>query len=163
MKVETPRLVLEPLSRGDEAAWAALLADERIVRSLHFPDPHTRAQASDLLERTIERARGDVAMYTARLRERGEVAGFVGFATRQMEWGEELELGWSLFPDFQGRGLATEAALALRPLVPGRVISLIRVENEASQNVARKIGMHHERDIEHVGFPTRVYASSAPR
>ena len=42
---------------------------------------------------------------------------------------------------FHGRGYATEAARALRPLVPGRVVSLIRIENDASRNVAQKIGM----------------------
>jgi ribosomal-protein-alanine N-acetyltransferase len=158
--VQTERLELRPLSRDDADSWAALLADERVVRSLHLPKPHSREQAVDLLERTIERARGDVAMYTVHLRDGGAVAGFVGFAPRQLEWGDEVELGWSIFPDHQQRGIATEAARALRELVPGRLIALIRVENEASQNVARKIGMHHERDTEHVGFPTRVYVSS---
>ena len=31
--------------------------------------------------------------------------------------------------------------------------------HERSQNVARKLGMRHERDIDHVGFPLRVYVS----
>ncbi len=50
----------------------------------------------------------------------------------------------------------------MRKLVPKRVVSLIRVENEQSINVARKLGMHLERTIEFVGFPTHVYVSDSP-
>jgi RimJ/RimL family protein N-acetyltransferase len=50
----------------------------------------------------------------------------------------------------------------VRALVPGRAISLIRVENEASKNVARKVGMTPEREIEVAGFQTEVFASPSP-
>jgi RimJ/RimL family protein N-acetyltransferase len=101
-------------------------------------------------------------MYTVRLGERADIAGFVGYTPRSLEWGEEIELGWLLLRSFHGHGYATEAATALRPLVPGRVISLIRTENEASRNVARKIGMTHEREITFASYPTDVFASAAP-
>jgi len=101
-------------------------------------------------------------MYAARLRDHGDTVGFVGYAPRRLEWGDELELGWLLLPQFHGRGLATEAAVAVRRLVPGRVIALIRVENEASKNVARKVGMTLEREIEFAGFRTEVFASPSP-
>jgi RimJ/RimL family protein N-acetyltransferase len=156
--VVTERLDLQPVTAGDLDAWAALLADPEVTRLLHFPDPHTREQSADLLERTIARADGAITEHTVRLRETGEIAGFVGFAARQLDWGDEIELGWTLFPAFQGKGYATEAARALRALVPGRVISLIRVENTASRNVARKLGMTHERDTVWAGFPTQVWA-----
>jgi RimJ/RimL family protein N-acetyltransferase len=89
----------------------------------------------------------------------GETAGFVGFARRDLPWGSEVELGWLLRRAAWGRGYATEAARALRPLVPGRVISLIRVENGASANVARKLGMNREPEVEYDGFRTAVWAS----
>ncbi len=77
-----------------------------------------------------------------------------------MEWGNELELGWLLLPRFHGRGYATEAARAIRRFVPGRVVSLIRIENGQSINVALKLGMRLEREIDFVGFRTYVYVSS---
>ena len=129
---------------------------------LHVPDPHSREQSESLLERTIARANGAVAMYAVRLRADGETAGFAGYAPRQLDWGDELELGWMLLPAFHGRGYATEAAAALRTVVPGRVVSLIRVENDASRNVAQKIGMTLEREIEFAGFQTHVFASERP-
>ena len=68
-------------------------------------------------------------------------------------------MGWLLLPEFHGNRYATEAARALRPLVQGRVISLIRVENAPSQNVARKLAMRHERDIVFAGFRTNLWVS----
>ena len=157
--METERLSIRPLERGDLDAWAALLADPEVTRLLHFADPHTHAESDALLDRTIARADGPVAMYTVIVRATGEVAGFVGYAPRTFDWGDELELGWSLFPAHQGRGYATEAARALREIVPGRVIALIRVENDASKNVARKLGMEREREIVWNGFATDLFAS----
>jgi RimJ/RimL family protein N-acetyltransferase len=160
MTVETERLRLRPVDEGDLEPWASLLADSRVTRLLHFPDPHPREQSADLLDRTIARADGAIAMYAVILgATTGETAGFVGFTPRKLDWGDEVELGWMLLAAFHGQGYATEAAQALRLLVPGRVISLIRVENTASQNVARKVGMHHERDIAFAGFATEVWES----
>ena len=140
-------------------AWARLLADPAATRLLHFPDPHSRELSAEVLARTIARADGAVAMYTVIVRDTGDTAGFVGYAPRTLEWGDELELGWMLLPQFHGLGYATEAARALRPLVPGRVVSLIRTENAASQNVARKLGMRHEREITFAGFATGVWVA----
>jgi RimJ/RimL family protein N-acetyltransferase len=64
-------------------------------------------------------------------------------------------------PAFHGKGYATEAATAVRPIAPGRVISLIRLENAPSINVARKLGMRLERDIDFAGFATHVYVSDS--
>jgi RimJ/RimL family protein N-acetyltransferase len=114
-----------------------------------------------LLTRTIERADGAKAMYAVSVRETGETAGFVGFSPRELEWGHELELGWLLLPRFHGHGYATEAARTVRSLVPGQVVSLIRVENAASINVARKLGMRLDRDIQYVGFATHVFVSES--
>ena len=159
--LQTERLSLRPVARDDLDAWAAFLADRDALRLVHFPEPHDRVFAEELLDRTIARARGDIAMHAVIVRASGETAGFVGYSPRQMEWGDELELGWLLLSAFHGHGYATEAATAVRSLVHGRVISLIRVENNASINIARKLGMRLERDVEFAGFATHLYVSDS--
>jgi RimJ/RimL family protein N-acetyltransferase len=159
--LHTERLSLRPVDHGDLDAWAAFLSDADALRLVHFPEPRDRESAELLLERTIARAHGDVAMHVVKVRHSGETAGFVGYAPRQMDWGDELELGWLLLPAFHGKGYATEAATAVRPIAPGRVISLIRLENAPSINVARKLGMRLERDIDFAGFATHVYVSDS--
>jgi RimJ/RimL family protein N-acetyltransferase len=163
--IETERLTLRPLSEADFDAWADFLRDAEATRLLHTPDPVTdpeRARAS--LDRWIAMFDDGIGMYTVIVRETGETAGFVGFVPRDHPWGHELELGWLLRRPFWGKGYATEAARVLRPLVRERVVSMIRVENEASANVARKLGMTIEREVEdYHGYPTHVWSSAAPR
>jgi RimJ/RimL family protein N-acetyltransferase len=38
---------------------------------------------------------------------------------------------------------------------------MIRVENDASANVARKLGMTVEREVEYYGFSTNVWVSGS--
>jgi RimJ/RimL family protein N-acetyltransferase len=57
----------------------------------------------------------------------------------------DFEIGWSIFPAHQGKGYATEAALAARDWAYGvlelaPLVSLIDVENAASIRVAQKLG-----------------------
>ncbi len=60
----------------------------------------------------------------------------------------EVEVGWHLHPDHQGRGLVTEAATALldhaAPAGHDRVLAITDDDNVASQAVARRLGMVDE-------------------
>jgi RimJ/RimL family protein N-acetyltransferase len=154
--IETERLMLEPLSRDHLEPWTRFMLDGDARAGLHTPDPSASAEeAAAGLDRFAEVAQ----MYALRVRESGEVAGFVGFVPRALEWGDEVELGWMLLPAHRGHGYATEAALALRPLQGERVISLIREDNPASQAVARRLGAERERVFEYWGYETGVWVS----
>ncbi|MGN6088603.1 MAG: GNAT family N-acetyltransferase [Actinomycetes bacterium] len=64
----------------------------------------------------------------------------------------DIEIGWHLHPDWQGRGLATEAAMALLDAasvagIPD-VLALTDPDNEASQAVARRLGMRDEGETD---------------
>jgi RimJ/RimL family protein N-acetyltransferase len=159
--IETDRLTLRLLSEDDLDAWADFLGDVEATRTLHTPDPvldPDRLQAG--LQRWMDMAEGDIGMYALHDRESGETVGFVGFVPRELDWGNEVELGWLVRRSFWGRGYATEAARALRPLVPGRIVSMIRADNPASESVARKLGMTLEREVDYYGFRTHVWVSS---
>jgi RimJ/RimL family protein N-acetyltransferase len=60
----------------------------------------------------------------------------------------EVEVGWHLHPDYQGRGFATEAAAALLAAAAQagmpRVLALTDPDNQASQAVAGRLGMADE-------------------
>ena len=158
--VETERLTLRPLAEDDAETWLRLMADPAAKRLLHTPEPVTdRERALAGLRAWIAHFADGVGMYSVRVRDTGETAGFVGFVPRELDWGRDVELGWLLLPAFWGRGYATEAARALLPLRPARVVSMIRVENDASENVARKLGMQIERTVDYYGFETHVWTT----
>jgi RimJ/RimL family protein N-acetyltransferase len=84
-----------------------------------------------------------------------------------MEWdiegGRETEIVFLLARDRWGRGLATEAASAVRDFAAGRLrrsrlICLIYPDNERSIAVARKLGMSFERDVEMFGAMLSMFS-----
>jgi RimJ/RimL family protein N-acetyltransferase len=158
MGLQTERLDMRLLSEEDIDTWADFLGDPEARLLLHTPEPvQERERALAGLRRWVELADGPIGSYSVKLRDTGETVGFAGFIPRDHPWGRELELGWLIRRQFWGNGYATEAARALKPLVPGRFVSMIRVENEASANVARKLGMTVEREVDYHGFRTQVW------
>jgi ribosomal-protein-alanine N-acetyltransferase len=65
---------------------------------------------------------------------------------------DDVEVGYAFYPEFWGRGLATEISraclgFARDPLHLATVIAVTTPSNLASQNVLRKIGLSYERDV----------------
>ena len=84
-------------------------------------------------------------------RATGAHVGDCGLIQKTVESQPEVEVVYFFHADHWGRGLATEAARAMiehgRTLGHQRIIALIHPDNEASANVARRLQMHHERDV----------------
>jgi len=74
------------------------------------------------------------------------------------------EIGWLLHRTFWKRGYATEAATRIRRYAEHtlgfpQVISLVRPENEPSQAVARRIGMHVMGETTFAWLPHLVFSA----
>ena len=107
----TPRLLLRPGWREDAPALFRAIADEAIVRNLALaPWPYTFADAETFLMR--ERAPHDVACLVF-LRTEGapRLVGGIGFGRKPGD--REPEFGYWIARHYWGRGIATEAGLAL--------------------------------------------------
>ncbi len=75
---------------------------------------------------------------------------------------DQVEVGWHLHPDHQGRGLVTEAAAALLTRAAGagirEVLALTDLDNAASQAVAGRLGMTDEGETRRwFGLTTRQF------
>ena len=86
--------------------------------------------------------------------------GRVGF-TNQIGW-PGFELGWTIAPEYQGRGYATEAArmllrYAFEELDQPHVISLIHADNTPSRKVAEKLGERIEGETVVLDMPVLIY------
>ena len=83
---------------------------------------------------------------------------------------DDVEVGYAFYPQFWGRGLATEISRACLDFARDRfgldtVIAVTTPSNLASQNVLRKIGLTYEREVTLEGrvwflFRTRFQAAN---
>ena len=152
---------------ADLDAFAAIYADPEVVRFIGDGTTATREETAEWLDRTIDRnEQGGWDMRSVLLAEGGELLGRCGIAVREIDGRTERELGYLLGRAYQGRGYATEAATAMRDhalgmLGLGRLIALIQNENEASERVARKLGMAYERAVEFNGRLVDLFALGA--
>jgi [ribosomal protein S5]-alanine N-acetyltransferase len=79
-----------------------------------------------------------------------------------LDAGDEVEVGYALYPAFWGRGLATEIAtacvrLGFDELHLPTIVALTGPANVASQRVLAKSGLTYERALDHHGARHLLY------
>jgi RimJ/RimL family protein N-acetyltransferase len=162
MILETPRLILRPFREEDIELLAELMANRDFMRfSL---GPYTREQTQSVLQKFLSWTQADLpSQFGVIFRRNNDLIGYCGFLHWRLDGADEIEIGYRLHPDYWNRGIASEAAQAvrdhaLRDLRLPKVISLIHPDNIASRRVAEKNGMKIERETVFRGFPTQVFA-----
>jgi RimJ/RimL family protein N-acetyltransferase len=159
--LETPRLFLREFREEDLDSYAAICADQEVVRHIGEGKPLTRVETWQHMATMVGHwhLRG-YGMWAVEERESGALIGRVGF------WNPEgwpgFELGWMLGRTYWGHGLATEGArvaldYAFSRLEQTRVISLIRSENMRSIRVAERLGERYEGTVEVSGIELLIY------
>ncbi|MGY0063986.1 GNAT family N-acetyltransferase [Streptomyces sp. LZ34] len=159
-EIRTPRLILRRWHDDDIAPMADINADPQVMHwigdgSVHDLD-HTAADIEHWEEEWDDEGFG---LFAVELLASGELAGFAGLSLPHFlpEVLPAVEISWRLGRQFWGQGYASEAAhatleFALQDRGLGRVISINRVGNDASQNVIRKLGMVPERETTHPAY-----------
>jgi RimJ/RimL family protein N-acetyltransferase len=164
--IETARLRLTALAERHFDDYAAMLADPASTRWIGDGQPLDRTNAWRSLAMLIGhwQLRG-YGMWALELKDTGEFIGRAGLM-RPEGW-PDLELGWMLKPDFRHHGYATEAGSAIldfawHALGSPRVISLVKIGNEASDRVAERLGGEHIDDMDFFGAHNHVFAYYPP-
>ena len=167
---QTPRLILRHLCLADGEAMDGVFGDAEVMRygdGVRSPQWVREWIAGWIDEHYPKWGFGMWAVVDKRT---SAVIGYCGlsrFAARCADRcaDHETEIGFRLARAHWGRGLATEAAQAVRDHAFGalrlpRLVALIDPANIASIRVAEKIGMRYERDVMLPGYdhPDWVYA-----
>jgi RimJ/RimL family protein N-acetyltransferase len=163
VELQTERLVLRAPVADDADALAPMYADPEVMRYVGDGRTLTREETERSVQRMIRAWDADgFGLFTTVRKEDEAVIGRVGLIVWNSETWEvtragsdgptELEVGYTLGRPHWGHGFATEAAgaardYALNGLGAKRLIALIIHGNTASENVARKLGLEHERNI----------------
>lgn len=147
--LETERLTLRPIRRGDEADAFAYGADPEVSRYTTWERHRTIDDACVFVDWVLgEYAQGRPAPWGIVLRDDGHLIGACGVS----EWRPEharAEIGYVLARPYWGRGYATEAvravlAFGFRELKLNRIEAVCAAENAASERVLQKVGMRCE-------------------
>lgn len=162
-----PRLIFREMTEADLDDMAALLGDEDVMR--FYPRPLTRGEARDWITRNQRRYRADgFGLWVICERAGGEFVGDCGLTRQLVDGVDELEVGYHVRADRQGRGYGTEAAAAARDyaravLGAARLIAIISPLNVPSQRVAAKIGLSAEKRARVAnGTEAVIYAAAFP-
>jgi RimJ/RimL family protein N-acetyltransferase len=161
--LETDRLLLRVPVPADAEPLAPMYGDPEVMRYLGEGRTLTREETERSVQRAIDGWAADgFGLFTTVRKEDEAVIGRVGLILWNPETWQtvraggdgptELEVGYTIGRPFWGKGYATEAAAATRDfalerLGARRLIALIIRGNDASENVARKLGFEHERDV----------------
>lgn len=145
--IETERLILRAPVPEDFEGYAAFFADER-SKGMGRPLDRHQAWRAFAMEMGHWIFHG-YGLWTVTDRETGAALGRCGLY--DPEGWLEPELGWALHADAEGRGIAYEAASAVRryayeEMGRDRLISCIAPFNARSIALAERLGATHERD-----------------
>jgi RimJ/RimL family protein N-acetyltransferase len=158
--LDTGRLTLRLMTAADVDDIHAYQSREDVCRYLLF-DPRPREDVAErvakhALASTLEKD-GDYWQLAIELPATADapprVIGDLYFTLSSLE-NSKGEIGWTLHPDFHGRGYASEAANAVLALAFGRirlhrVVAELDPRNEASVALCRRLGMREEAFFRH--------------
>ena len=159
---ESQPFALRPVKASDYSHFVRFRTDPEMNRYLNGPEP--LADVESKLTRDIKAMAEDkywVYMIVPDAAQSGVVAGNVVIWTHD-DTGKN-EIGWMVFPEFQGRGLATRAARRLLAMADAKnrfqgVHAYPNVLNAASNKVCANLGfeLRGPLDLEHHSAPIRV-------
>lgn len=148
-ELRSPRLRLREVRADDAPALFAIHSDRRVMRYWSYPAWTELAQAERKVA-DIQRQRREQEMLVWAIADAHDDRLIGTSAVFAMQRGQgRAEIGYSLHPDWQGRGLASEALrLILRHLFDGlglrRIEADIDPRNQASCRLVERLGFVRE-------------------
>lgn len=148
---ESDRLLFRKLVPSDFDDWLPFHEDKRTSEFWDgLPDNPITACKNDM-ERTFYRYANNLGGKNVLiLKENGKLIGQCGLLVQTVDGKQELEVGYSILPEYWKKGFATEAAkkckkFAQQNKLAKSLISIIHTDNVPSQKVAINNGMELEK------------------
>lgn len=164
--LETERTYLREMTQNDYEDLCEILQDVETMYA--YEHAFTNIEVQNWLNKQLERYEQFGFGLWAVIDKKTECfIGQVGLTIQNVEGKEELEIGYLIKRKYWHNGYATEASIACKKyafncLNKDRVVSIIRDNNYASQNVAQRVGMKIESQfIKHyynIDMPHYVYS-----
>ena len=162
---ETPRLILRYFTPDDVDDLAPILADPQVMY-FSARGVQTREQTRQFINWMLSSYREEgFGLYAVIHKDNYQLIGFCGLLVWEIKQKPEVEIGYRFATKYWGRGLGTEAAIAVRDyawnqLNLNRLICIIQPENNRSIRVAQKLGMKYERNTVFMNLDVLLYRTS---
>jgi [ribosomal protein S5]-alanine N-acetyltransferase len=166
---ETERLILRQFHIFDGEAMDRVFGDPEVMR--YGPGVQTQPWVRNWLRDCMDDYQTlGFGPWAVVKRLDSMVIGYAGlFHFPEIDGQSEIEVGYRLVRNHWGQGFATEAvaaiqAYAFQVLCLPRLIALIDPQNTASIRVAKKVGMHYEKEVmlEGYTYPDHLYSIMNP-
>ena len=153
---ESKRLLFRKLEQSDFDIWLELFEDETTSKMLgmdEFKDEQERCEK--WFEWTFHRYENNLGGQNVLIcKSTNQLVGQCGLLVREIENSFELEIAYSILPDFRGKGFAIESARKCRDFAfennfHNQLVSIIIPENQNSKKVALKNGMTFSSQIKY--------------
>ena len=160
---ESQRLIFRKVQKTDFEAW--LPFHQEPLSALYFAgykeEPETACE--HWFDKIFHRYENDLGGLNALIsKETGKLIGMCGLLIQTVDDIEELEIGYSILPEYWKKGYATEAANKCREFATNHqlrssIISIIHIDNIGSQKVALNNRMHLDKTTTYKGIPVHIY------
>jgi ribosomal-protein-alanine N-acetyltransferase len=147
LNIVTDRLLMRPFNDDDIEPFSQICANPKVMRYIGNGKPLNKEEVRTAVTNWIDLyEKQGYGLLALTLKENNQLIGFCGLLHQTVDEENFIELGYRLDEPFWGKGIATEAALAIKKyafdqLQISTLISIINHKNEASKKVALKIGM----------------------
>lgn len=161
---QTQRLQFRLLQGSDFDDWLTFFEHPDASAYLGMHDIGSpREQCKTWFNKVMERYNNDSGGLNVLVeKSSGRFLGQCGLLVQEVDGKEELEIGYSLLPEFWGLGYATEAAQKCRDYAfehhfRDSIISIIHLDNIRSEKVAIKNGMTLSKQTIFRGLPVNIF------
>lgn len=162
--IETPRLLLREFTADDAALIYELNTSPGILQYVHEASLENVEQAKEVLINIIlPQYKDKLGRWAIHTKSNNEFIGWCGL--KRLPETKDIDLGYRFKPAYWGMGYATEAAqhclsYGLNELNLKEIFGKAHVDNIASQNVLKKIGMQYLGEITEDDTQVRVYVAA---
>lgn len=161
------RLIYRKLKKSDFEDWLPFYHNAQSTKYWKGLPQDPEVACKEQFDRIFERYENNLGGMNALVNTNTKkLVGMCGLLIQTVDGIQELEIGYSMLPEYRLKGYAFEAAhkckvYAFENRLANSLISIIHTANIPSQKVALKNGMYLDKTTSYKNNPVHIYRVSA--